>query len=163
MCHIPVAYNLERRWEFCLWSYCATSKVVQDNVLEAPPGCTSVYTDIVTGTVIEDVTAPLLAILSLPAKQAPAKFTPAQMAYHRVKVRQLTNISIKLADLNGKDIDFYGNETIVLVEIHFRCPPVKVYININCLNLYQFINCLNIKYYYVLSTCRGNKASPNCQ
>ena len=123
-CHIPAPYNLEGRWEVCLWSLCATSKVVQDNVLEAPHDSMLVYTDIVTDTVIGDVTAPLLAVLPLPAKQAPAKFTPAQMAYHRVKVRQLTDISIKLADLNGKNIDFYGNETIVLVELHFRRPTV---------------------------------------
>ena len=91
-CHIPAAFNLEGRWEVCLWSLCATSKVVQDNALEAPPGSMLVYTDIFTDTVIGDVTAPLLAVLPLPAKQAPAKFTPAQMAYHRVKVRQLTDI-----------------------------------------------------------------------
>ena len=46
------------------------------------------------------------------------------MAYHRVKIKQLTNISIKLADLNGNNIYFNNNETIVLVELHFRCPPV---------------------------------------
>ena len=68
-----------------------------------------VYTDIVTDTIIKDFTAPLLAVLLLPAKQAPAKFTPAQMANHRVQIRQLTDILIKLANLNEKDIDFYNN------------------------------------------------------
>ena len=68
------------------------------------------YMDMITDTVIGDVTAPLLAVLPLPAKNSPATFTPAQLAYHRVKVQHLTDISINLADLNGKDIDFDGNE-----------------------------------------------------
>ena len=51
-CQIPAAYNLEGRWKVCLCSLCATSKVVQNNVLEAPPGSMLVYTDIVTDTVI---------------------------------------------------------------------------------------------------------------
>ena len=123
-CHVPAAYNLEGRWEVCLWSLCATSKVVQDNVLEPQPGSMLVYTDIVTETVIGDATASLLAVLPLPAKRAPTKFTPAQLAYHRVKARQLTDISIKLADLNGKNIDFDCDETIVLIELHFHRAPV---------------------------------------
>ena len=122
--HIPTSINFEGRWEVCVWSLCATSKVVQDNVLEDPPGSMLVYTDMVTDTVIGDVTAPLLAVLPLPAKNSPAKFTPAQLAYHRVRVQHLTDISIKLADLNGKDIDFDGNETIVLIELHFRRAPL---------------------------------------
>ena len=60
-CHIPASYNLEGRWEVCLWSLCATSKVVQDDLLEDPPGSILVYTDIVTDTVIGDTTASLLA------------------------------------------------------------------------------------------------------
>ena len=123
-CHVPVAYNLEGRWEVFLWGLCATSKVVQDNVLEPPPGSMLLYNDIVTDTVIGDATASLLAVLPLPAKRAPTKFTPAQLAYHRVKARQLTDISIKLADLNGKNIECDGDETIVLVELHFRRAPV---------------------------------------
>ena len=83
-----------------------------------------VYTDMVTDTVIGDVTAPLLAVLPLPAKNSFAKFTPVQLAYHRARVQHLTNISIKLADLNGKNIDFDGNETIVLIELHFRRAPL---------------------------------------
>ena len=97
---------------------------MQDNVLEDPPGSMLVYTDMVTDTVIGEVTAPLLAILPLPAKNISAKFTPAQHAYNRVRVQHLTDISIKLADLNGKDIDFDGNETIVLIELHFRREPL---------------------------------------
>ena len=97
---------------------------MQDNVLEDLPGSMLVYTDMVTDTVIGDVTAPLLAVLPLPAKNSPAQFTPAQLAYHRVRVQHLTDISIKLADLNGKDIDFDGNETIVLIELHFRRAPL---------------------------------------
>ena len=109
----------------CLWSLCATSKVVQDDLLEDPPGSMMVYTDIVTDTVIGDSTASLLAVLPLPIKRAPTKFTPVQLAYHRVKIKQLTDISIKLSDLNGKDIKFDGlGETIVLVELHFRRVPV---------------------------------------
>ena len=73
----------------------------------------------VTDTVIEDVTALLLAVLPLSAKNSPAKFTPVQLAYHLVMVQHLTDISIKLADLNGNDIDFDSNETIVLIELHF--------------------------------------------
>ena len=68
-----------------------------------------VYTDMVTDTVIGDVTDPLLAVLPLPAKNSPAKFTLAQLAYHRVRVQHRMDISKKLADLNGKDIDFDGN------------------------------------------------------
>ena len=83
-----------------------------------------VYTDMVTDTVIGDVTAPLLAVLPLPTKNSPAKFTPAQLAYHRVRVQHLTDISIKLADFNGKDIDFDGNDTIGLIELHFRRSPL---------------------------------------
>ena len=83
-----------------------------------------VYTDMVTDTVIGDVTAPLLSVLPLPAKNSPATFTPAQLAYHRIGVQHLTDISIKLADLNGKDIDFDGNETIFLIELHFRRAPL---------------------------------------
>ena len=82
------------------------------------------YTDIITDTVIGDVTAPYITVLPLPAKNSPAKFTPAQLAYHRVRVQHLTDISIKLAGLNGKDIDFNGNETIVLIELHFRRAPL---------------------------------------
>ena len=126
-CHIPASYNLEGRWEVCLWSLCATSKVVQDDLLDDPPGSMLVYTDIVTDTVIGDTTASLLAVLPLPAIQAPTKFTPSQLAYHRVKVKQLTDISIKLADLNAKEIEFDGlTEAIVLVELHFRRVPVNV-------------------------------------
>ena len=123
-CHVPAAYNLEGRWEVCLCSLYATSKVVQDNVLDPPPGFMLVYTDIVTDTVIGNATASLLAGLPLPAKPAPTIFTLAQLAYHRVKARQLTDILIKLADLNGKNIDFIVDETIVLVELHFRRAPV---------------------------------------
>lgn len=126
-CHIPAAFNLEGRWEVCLWSLCATTKVIQDDLLEDPPGSMMVYTDIVTDTVIGDTTASLLAVLPLPVKRAPTKFTPAQLAYHRVKVKQLTDISIKLMDLNGKDIQFDGItqfDTIVLVELYFRRVPV---------------------------------------
>ena len=83
-----------------------------------------VYTAILTDTVIGDATASLLSVLPLPAKRAPTKFTPAQLAYHLLKARQLTDISIKLTDLNGKSIDFDGVETIVLFEIHFRRAPV---------------------------------------
>ena len=72
-----------------------------------------VYTDIITDPVIGDVTAPLLAVLPLSAKNLPATFTSVKRAYHRIRVQHLTNISIKLANLNGKDIDFDGNETIV--------------------------------------------------
>ena len=122
--HIPTSINCEGRWEVCLWSLCATSKVVQDNVLEDPPGSMLVYTDMVTDTVIGDVTASLHAVLLLPAKHSPAKFTPTQLAYHRVRVQHLTDVSIKLDDLNGKDIDFDGNETIVLIELHFRRAPL---------------------------------------
>ena len=61
--------------------------MVQNNVLETPPGSMLVYKDIVTDTVIGDVTASLLAVLPLHAEQAQAKFTPTQLAYHRVTVR----------------------------------------------------------------------------
>ena len=83
-----------------------------------------VYTDIVTDTVIKNANATLVAVLPLPAKNAPVKFTPAQLAYHRVRVQHLTNISIKLADLNCKDIEFDGDEPIVLIELHFRRSPL---------------------------------------
>ena len=96
---------------------------MQDNVLEDPPGSMLVNMDMVTDTVIGDVTASLLAILPLPAKNSPAKFTPVQLAYHRVRIQHLTDISIMLADLNGKDINFDGNETIVLIDLHFRRAP----------------------------------------
>ena len=92
--------------------------------LEDPPGSMLVYTDMVIDRVIGDVTAPLLAVLPLPAKNSPAKFTPVQLAYHWVRVQHLTDISIKLADLNGKYIEFDGNETIVLIELHFRRAPL---------------------------------------
>ena len=84
--HIPTSINFEGRWEVCVWSLCATSKVVQDNVLEDPLSSMLVYTDMVTDTVIGDVTGPLLAVLPLPAKNTHAKFTPAQLAYQRVRV-----------------------------------------------------------------------------
>ena len=83
-----------------------------------------VYTDMVTDTVIGDVTALLLAVVPLLAKNSPAKFTTVQLAYHRVRVHHLTDISIKLADFNGKDIDFDGNDTIGLIELHFRRSPL---------------------------------------
>ena len=69
--------------------------------MEAPPCSMLVYLDIVTDTVIGDANAPLLSVLLLCAKNPPAKFTPAQLAYHRVRVQHYTDISIKLADLNG--------------------------------------------------------------
>ena len=122
--HIPTSINFEERWYVCVWSLCATSKVVQENVLEDPPGSMFVYTDMVTDMVIGDVTAPLLAVIPLPAKTSPDKFTPGQLAYHRVRVQHLTDISIKLADLNGKDIDFDGNKTIVVIKLHFRRAPL---------------------------------------
>ena len=122
--HIPTSINFEGRWEVCLWSLCATSKVVQDNFLENPPGSKLVYTDMVTNTVIEDVTAPLLAVLPLPAKNSFAKLTPVQLAYHRARVQHLTDILILLADINCKDIDFDGNKTIVLIELHFCRAPL---------------------------------------
>ena len=84
--HITTSIYLEGRWDVCLWSLCPTSNVVQDNVLEDPPGSMLVYTDMVTDTVIGNVTAPLLTVLPLPAKNSPAKFTPAQLAYPRVRV-----------------------------------------------------------------------------
>ena len=108
--NIPTSINFEKRFEVCLWSLCATSKEVQDNVFKDPPGSLLVYKNMVTDTVIGDFTSPLLAVLLLPAKNSIAKFTAAQLAYHRVRVQHLTDISIKLADLNGKDIDFDGNE-----------------------------------------------------
>lgn len=123
-CHIPAAYNLEGRWDVCVWSLSATSSVVQDNILEAPPGAMLVYTDIVTDTVIGDVTASLLAVFPLPAAKAVTRFTPTHLAYHRVKVKQLTDISIKLADLNGQEIEFNGDDSIVQLELHFRRTPV---------------------------------------
>ena len=82
------------------------------------------YTDMVTNTVNWNVTVPLLAILPLPAKNSLAKFTPVQLAYHRVNVQHVTDTSISLADLIGKDIDFDGNETIVRIELHFRRAPL---------------------------------------
>ena len=116
---------MEGCWEVCLWSFCATSKVVQDDLLKDPPGCILVYTDIVTDTVIGDTNASLLAVLPLPAQQSPTKFTPSQLAYHRVKVKQLTAISIKLADLYANELKFDGEtDTIVLIELHFRRVPV---------------------------------------
>ena len=123
-CQIPAAYNLEGRWDVCVWSLSATSQVVQDNMLEDPPGSMFVYTDIVTDTVIGDVTASLLAVLPLPNAKAATRFTPTNLAYHRVKVTQLSNISIKLADITGRDIEFTGEDTTVLVELHFRRTPV---------------------------------------
>jgi hypothetical protein len=123
-CHIPTAYNLEGRWDVCLWSLSATSQIVQDNLMEDPPGSMLVYTDIVTDTVIGDVTASLLAVLPLPHKKAATRFKPANLAYHRVKVKQLTDISIKLADLSGKAIDFNDEDSIVVIELHFRRTPV---------------------------------------
>ena len=89
-----------------------------------------VYNDIFTDTVTGDAIASLLAVLHLPAKRAPTKFTPAQLAYHRVKARQLKDISIKLPDLTGKNIDFNGDKTIVIVELHFRRAPVEIKIHI---------------------------------
>jgi hypothetical protein len=83
-----------------------------------------VYTDIVTDTVIGDITASLLAIAPLPNGKKPFRFTPSQLAYHRVKIKQLQDISIKLADLNGSDIAFDGEETVVVMELHFRRTPV---------------------------------------
>ena len=109
-CHIPAAYNLEGRWDVCLWSLNATSQVVQDNILEDPPGSMLVYTDIVTETVIGDVTASLLAVFPLPKPKAVTRFSPTNLAYHHVQVKQLTDISIKLADLNGHDIKFSTEE-----------------------------------------------------
>ena len=123
-CHIPAAYNLEGRWDVCLWSLSATSQVVQDNILEDPPGSMLVYTDIVTDTVIGDVTASLLAVFPLPKAKTATRFSPTHLAYHQVKVKQLTDISIKLADLNGRDIEFTGDDTTVLIELHFRRTPV---------------------------------------
>ena len=90
--HIPTLSNFKRRWKVCLWSLCATSKVVQDNVLKYLPNSMLVYTDMVTVTVIEDVAALLLAVLPLPANNSPAKVTPVQLAYHRVKVQHLMDI-----------------------------------------------------------------------
>lgn len=123
-CHIPAAYILEGRWDVCLWSLSATCKVVQDNILEEPPSSMLVYTDIVTDTVIGDVTASLLAVLPLPHAKAPTRFSPTHLAYHQVKVKELTDISIKLADLNGSDIAFTDVDTTVLIELHFRRTPV---------------------------------------
>ena len=123
-CHIPAAFNLEGRWDVCLWSLSATSQVEQDNILEDPPGSMLVYTDIVTDTVIGDVTAPLLAVVPIPKAKTATRFTPTNLAYHQVKMKQLTDISIKLADLTGRDIEFTGDETTVLIELHFRRTPV---------------------------------------
>lgn len=40
----------------------------------------------------------------------------AQHAYQRVKVQRFTNILIKLADFNGKDIEFHNDDTTVIIE-----------------------------------------------
>ena len=42
-----------------------------------------VYTDMVTDTLIIDVSAQLLAVLQFSAKISPAKFIPAQLEYRR--------------------------------------------------------------------------------
>jgi hypothetical protein len=98
---------------------------VQDNILEAPPGAIFVYTDIVTDTVIGDATTSLLALLPLPSSTEAARFTPTHLAYHRVKVTNLTDISIKLGDITGRDIEFTdADDAKVLVELHFRRTPV---------------------------------------
>jgi hypothetical protein len=116
---------LEGRWDVCLLSLTTTTPVVQDNIVEAPPGAILVYTDIVTDTVIGDVTTSLLVILPLPDAQKAVRFSPTHLAYHRVKVTQLTDISIKLGDISGRDIEFTGGEDAqVLVELHFRRTPV---------------------------------------
>ena len=83
----------------------------------------SIYVQ-VTNTVFRDVTATLLVVLPLPAKHLPAKFSPVQLAYHRLRVKHLTDISIKLADFNRKNIDFDENKTIVLLELHFPRLPL---------------------------------------
>ena len=111
---------------------------MQNNVLEDPPGSMLVNTDMITDRVIVDVTASLLAVLPLLAQNSLAKFSPAQQAYHWVSVQHLTDISIKLVDLNGKNIDFNKNETIVLLELNFRLAPLKVYIKIQIFNAIIF-------------------------
>ena len=67
------------------YGVCATSKVVQDNVLKDMPGSMFVYTKMVTDTVMGDVTALLLAVLPLPAKNSPLKFTSVPLAFNRVR------------------------------------------------------------------------------
>ena len=79
------------------------------------------YLNIFTITVNKNANAQLLAVLPLFAKNKPAKFTPAQFAYHRVRHQHLTNILIKLADLNDKNIEFDGDEPFVL---HLRRTPL---------------------------------------
>lgn len=123
-CQIPAAYNLEGLWDVCLWSLSATSQVVQDYILEEHPCGMLVYTDIVTDTVIGDVTASLLAVLPLPQPKAATRFSPNNLAYHRVKVKELREISIKLLSQTGRDIEFNVDDTTVLIELHFRRTPV---------------------------------------
>ena len=123
-CHIPAAYNLEGRWDVCVWSLSATSKVVQDNLLVDPPGSMLVYTDIVTDTVIGDATASLLAVFPLLNAKVMTRFTPTHLAYHHIKVKHLSDISIKLADMNGRDIEFTDEDATVLIELHFQRTPV---------------------------------------
>ena len=125
-CYVFAAYNLERCAKACLWSLCATSKVVQNNVLKLPPGSILVYRNIVTNKIVGNVTGLLLAVLPLPAKRKLTKFTPAKLEYQRVKARQLTNISIKFADFNEKSIEFYNDQTILLVKLHYCRAPVSV-------------------------------------
>ena len=97
---------------------------MQDNVLNDQPGSMLVYTDMVTDSVIGYVTAQLLAVLPLLTNNSSTTFTQGRLAYHRVRVQHITDISIKLADLNGKDIDLNGNETIVLIEQNLCRVPL---------------------------------------
>ena len=135
--HLHVIFSRHitlRNIEIFAYKVFAKSKVVQNNVLIPPPNFRLVFTEIVTDIIIGNVIALLNAHLPLLAKQTPTKFTLAKLAFHRIKAKQFTNISIILAYLNYKNRNFENHKIFVLVKLHFVVHLLiyKFALKLNC-------------------------------
>ena len=126
---LPGGYVLEGNWDVALWSIQIPStvkpevKLTIENGVAVPrriPRRTMfVYTDIVADSVVGDSSVPILALVQL-GDGTYTDFVPIHLNYHKVKVTQLNEISIKLMDISGGPIEFDQPEGDVVIELHFR-------------------------------------------
>lgn len=114
---IPGGYCLEGNWQVSLWRLEIPSKL-KPSTGSSSSGPLLVYTDLITDTLIGDITAPLLSIVPV-NKDQPISFTPTHLEYHKLKVKLLNEISILLVNLEGKQIELDDNNAHVLLELHF--------------------------------------------
>ena len=115
---IPGGYSLEGSWSVTLMSLTFPSKVKQTGA--ADHGCMLVYTDIVTDTLIGGVMAPILAVLPVSNN---TYYSPTHLTYRTVKGVNFNEISIKIADIKGREIEFENPNIPLTIELHFKRRP----------------------------------------